>query len=109
RFLSLSRLAPEKRIPDTLRAFARVCRDLPDATLTVAGHGTDRSEAIAVAQALDIAERVTFPGYLRPSEALAGHDVLVQLSAWENASYSVLDAVAHGLGVVATPVGGNPE
>ena len=37
------------------------------------------------------------------------HDVLVQLSAWENASYSVLDAVAHGLGVVATPVGGNPE
>ena len=36
-------------------------------------------------------------------------DILAQLSVWENCSYSLLDAVAHGLGVVASPVGGNPE
>ncbi len=36
-------------------------------------------------------------------------DVLVQLSVWENCSYSLLDALVHGVGAVATPVGGNPE
>ena len=109
RFLSLARLAPEKRIPDTLRAFARLAGDLPTATLTVAGDGPARAEAVSLTHDLGLAERVTFPGYLEPQDALADHDVLVQLSAWENASYSVLDAVVHGLGVVATPVGGNPE
>ena len=42
-------------------------------------------------------------------EALRSHDVVVQLSALENLSYTLLDAVAHGLGVVATDVGGNGE
>ena len=35
--------------------------------------------------------------------------MLAQLSVWENCSYSLLDAVVSGMGVVATPVGGNPE
>lgn len=108
-FLSLARLAPEKRIPDTLRAFARLAVDVPHATLTVAGDGPEREALVQLAKDLGVGARVTFPGFVDPHEALAHHDVLVQLSAWENASYSVLDAVAHGFGVVATPVGGNPE
>ena len=109
RFLSLARLAPEKRIPDALRAFATASEELPGATLTIAGDGPEREELTHLTQSLGIADRVTFPGYLDATTALAEHDVLVQLSAWENASYSILDAVVHGLGVVATPVGGNPE
>jgi len=34
---------------------------------------------------------------------------VVQLSWWENCSYTLLDAVAGGRGVVATDVGGNRE
>lgn len=109
RFLSLSRLAPEKRIPETIRAFAAVALQRPEATLTVAGEGPERAALADLAAALGIADKVRFPGHVDAATALAGHDVLVQLSAWENASYSVLDAVVHGLGVVATPVGGNPE
>lgn len=109
RFLSLARLAPEKRIPDALEAFAAVSRSAPEATFTIAGDGPERDELIALTQRLGVSDWVSFPGHMDAAEALASHDVLVQLSAWENASYSILDAVVHGLGVVATPVGGNPE
>ena len=109
RFLSLARLAPEKRIPAALKAFAAVSRELQDATMTIAGDGPDRDALVQLAGSLGIAHKVEFPGYVDANGALSSHDVLVQLSAWENASYSILDAVVHGLGVVATPVGGNPE
>lgn len=109
RFLSLSRLAPEKRISEAIHAFAAVAGQRPDAILTVAGEGPEREALGALARDLGIADQVSFPGHLDPALALDAHDVLVQLSAWENASYSILDAVVHGLGVVATPVGGNPE
>ena len=40
---------------------------------------------------------------------MAAHDVLAMMSVWENCSYALLDAAARGMGVVASPVGGNPE
>lgn len=109
RFLSLARLAKEKRIEEAIRAFAEIVEELPDATFTVAGEGPLRDDLVGLAASLGLADRVTFPGHVDAPDALRSHDVLVQLSAWENASYSVLDAVVNGLGVVATPVGGNPE
>lgn len=109
RFLTLSRLAPEKGLAAALEAFSAMARSAPEATLTIAGSGPERAALIARATALGLGDRVTFPGHVDPAAALASHDVLVQLSLWENASYSILDAVTHGLGVVATPVGGNPE
>ncbi|AUZ35705.1 glycosyl transferase [Arthrobacter sp. PGP41] len=109
RVLSLSRLSPEKRLPDLLNAFAKLHADLPGATLTVAGEGPMRGELQELAGQLGIEQAVTFPGFLDAGEAMAAADVLVQLSVWENCSYTLLDAVNAGLGVVATPVGGNPE
>lgn len=109
RVLSLSRLAPEKGIDHTLRAFARVLAADPAARLTVAGEGPLRAELETLAAQLGIDGAVTFPGHLDPGGALAVHDVVVQLSAWENLSYTLLDAVAAQRGVVASPVGGNGE
>lgn len=106
RYLSLARLSHEKNIDALVRAFALLDED---ATLTIAGDGPERDALKALVEELGLRERVSMPGFLDATEALASHDVLVQLSRWENASYSLLDAVAHGLGVVATPVGGNPE
>ena len=109
RFLSLSRLAHEKNIDKVLDAFAIVTQKLPGASLTVAGDGPLLDALRAHAIELGLGDRVTFPGHVDGTRALTEHDVVVQLSAWENASYTLLDAAAHGLGVVATPVGGNPE
>lgn len=109
RICSIARLAPEKRLDHLLRAYALLRQDHPEAVLTLAGDGPDEPALRALADALGVAGAVTFTGHVDPREVLAGNDVLVQLSVWENCSYSLLDALVHGLGVVATPVGGNPE
>lgn len=111
RVLSLTRLAPEKNLPMTLRAFAEVVRSHPEATLTLAGSGEPRTEAQlrALADDLGITARTTFAGFVDPVRAMAEHDVLVQPSLADNLSYTLLDAVASGMGVVASDIGGNPE
>jgi glycosyltransferase involved in cell wall biosynthesis len=48
-------------------------------------------------------------GFMEPEPFFREVDVVVQLSLWENCSYSVLDAVVRGKGVVATEVGGYVE
>ena len=68
-----------------------------------------RADLEKQAAALGVTDRLDLPGHLDPGSALQQADVVVQLSLWENCSYTLLDAVAHGLGVVASPVGGNPE
>lgn len=109
RFLSLARLSHEKNIAALVDAFALVHRDHPGARLTIGGEGPDLAMLQARARAAGVGAVVDFPGFLDATAALESHDVIVQLSAWENASYTLLDAAVHGLGVVATPVGGNPE
>lgn len=109
RILSLARLAPEKRIPELLKAFSLLHRDRPEARLTIAGSGPLEEELRRRIEVLGLNDAVEMAGFVDADEALAHHDVLAQLSVWENCSYSLLDAVNAGLGVVATPVGGNPE
>ncbi len=109
RIVSIARLSPEKRIDRLLRALAVVVQQHPEATLTVAGEGPLLGSLEGLAAELGLADRVTFPGFVDASAVMAQADVLAQLSVWENCSYSLLDAVSHGLGVCATAVGGNPE
>ncbi|GAA4518132.1 glycosyltransferase family 4 protein [Brevibacterium yomogidense] len=109
RILSLSRLAPEKRIDRLLEAFAALHAEDPSWSLTVAGDGDMRNDLLRQAIDLGVETAVRFPGFVDASDALDTHDVLVQLSEWENCSYSLLDATARGLGTVATDVGGNRE
>ncbi|ROQ15537.1 glycosyltransferase involved in cell wall biosynthesis [Rathayibacter sp. PhB93] len=109
RVVSLSRLSPEKRIDALLEAFAVLHRRVPGATLTVAGEGPLDGALRARASALGLGDAVAFPGFVDSARMLAEADVVAQLSVWENCSYTLLDAVARGLGVVATAVGGNPE
>lgn len=107
--VSVSRLAPEKRIPLLLEAFSLLRRTRPLARLTVAGAGPDRDSLVQRSDDLGLSGAVSFPGHVEADSLMSSADVLVQLSAWENCSYSLLDASVRGLGVVATPVGGNPE
>lgn len=109
RILSLSRLSPEKGIDVLLDAFAQLRVDYPQAHLEIAGSGDLASELQDQAQRLNLGDSVTFSGFVNPSEAMGRSDMIVQLSVWENCSYTLLDAKAAGLKTVATAVGGNPE
>ena len=109
RILSLARLSAEKRIAELIKAFAILHAEDSTATLTIAGDGPLRADLETLVAESGLGEAVSFVGHVDASAALADADVLAQLSVWENCSYSLLDGMTHGLGVVASPVGGNPE
>ena len=109
RILSLSRRSPEKGLDVLLDAFARLREEYPQAHLEIAGSGDLGEELKAHAKRLNLGDSVTFSGFVNPIEAMGRSDMIVQLSVWENCSYTLLDAKAAGLKTVATAVGGNPE
>ena len=109
RILSLSRLSPEKGIDVLIEAFAQLRTVYPKAHLEIAGEGDLADTLAQQVRELHISDAVTFSGFVDPREAMGRSDMVVQLSIWENCSYTLLDAKAAGLKTVATNVGGNPE
>jgi glycosyltransferase involved in cell wall biosynthesis len=89
-----------------LRALAR----LDDAHLAIAGRGEEEEPLRALARDLDLADRLHLLG-LRDDvdRLLAAADVFVQPSRSEGLPLALLEAMAAGLPVVATRVGGLPE
>lgn len=94
-----------------LRAFAVVRRQWPAATLTLAGSGPQAAELRTLAQSLGLAGAVHFPGSL-DREAMAAlyrsADLMLNPSLADNMPNSVLEAMASGLPLVSTHVGGVP-
>jgi glycosyltransferase involved in cell wall biosynthesis len=106
----VARLQPEKGVADFLRAAARVCTAVPDARFLVAGDGPLREELLALAGRLGVGERVRFLGYRADARAIVGLlDVLVVPSLTEGTPLIVLEAMAAGIPVVASAVGGIPD
>jgi len=110
RILFVGRLRNPKRVDLALEALRRVRTAVPDATLDVAGDGPLRAELEQLARRLGLSERVRFlgtrgdlPGLLRDAQCL------LLASDYEGCPLSVLEAMAAGVPVVATAVGGVPE
>ena len=106
---TLSLLEPVKGIDVFLRAAAGLAAIRPGLRFAVHGDGTQAREMKALARRLGIADRVSFPGIVAAEDALAQLGVLVVTSWFESGAYSVLEAMAAGVPVVATRVGGIPE
>ena len=79
------------------------------ATAVFAGDGPDSTRFKAQAQALGLDALVSFPGMLPARQAFARGRVLVMPSRAESLPYIVLEAVAAGMPVLATSVGGIAE
>ena len=99
-------LRPKKGIEVLLEAATRV----PDAYFLIVGDGPKREEWNALAQQLGVADRIRWAGYRRDVDALlAGCDLFVHPSLDDAFPTVLLEAMAAGLPVVATRVGGIPE
>jgi glycosyltransferase involved in cell wall biosynthesis len=107
RILSTRNLERHYGVGDVIEAFARVRRRRPDATLAVAGVGSEEPRLRALARER-CPEGVTFLGRVDPGEipALCDRcDVYVNASLVDNQPLSILEAFAAGLPVVSTPTG----
>ena len=98
-------------IPTALRAFAVVRQRLPSATLSVAGSGSELVSLRGLTEALGIGSAVTFTGRISREQMaalLAAADLVLNPSTADNMPISILEAMASGVPVVSTSVGGIP-
>jgi glycosyltransferase involved in cell wall biosynthesis len=107
--ICVTRLVPIKNLPMMLAAIAEARKTLPDIVLVLVGEGPLRAVLETRARELGIADAVRFAGYVPQDDTAAWYrtaDVFALSSDFDNSPNVVLEAMAAGLPVVATDVGG---
>lgn len=98
-----------KRVTDTIRILDLVRKEIP-AKLVLVGDGPDRSECERLARELDLSDDVKFLGKQDGLEEILNcADLFLMPSQSESFGLSALEAMACGLPVVSSSVGGLPE
>jgi glycosyltransferase involved in cell wall biosynthesis len=106
----IGRLVPAKAPEVFLNAIAQAAERVPALRALVVGDGPLRSEVEGEARRLGLAGRVVFTGTRKDVPALlSGLDAVVFSSVREGLSMAMLEAMAAGVPVIATEVGGTPE
>ena len=108
--VAVARLSPEKDLGNLIRAVAIAGSQNPDLKVEVAGDGPCRAELERLVVELGLQHRVLFLGEVHDVPSLLARGSLFVLpSRSEGISLTLLEAMACGLPVVATRVGGTPE
>ena len=108
--ISVGRLSAEKDFPTLLRAVSIVHNALPEFQFLLVGDGPERTSLQALSRDLKLENCVQFLGERRDVPELLSHaSVYAGSSLTEGISLTLLEAMAVGLPIVATHVGGNPE
>jgi len=98
-----------KRVTDTIRILEKVKKEIPT-KLVLIGDGPDRSECEHLARELDLSKDVIFLGKQDGlTEILNASDLFLMPSQSESFGLSALEAMACGIPVVSSSVGGLPE
>jgi glycosyltransferase involved in cell wall biosynthesis len=110
--LYVGRLETVKGVRYLIRAMKQVCDTIPDARLIIIGDGKEREMLEALSVQLGIQKNVQFAGEVPHEKVLsfmrqAGVFVLPSLS--EGFPMVIIEALACGLPIVASRVGGVPE
>ncbi len=104
-----SNFRPVKRVNDVIKVFAQVRKSMP-AKLVMVGDGPDRAEAERLCRELEICQDVRFLGKQSALvEIFSSADLFLMPSQSESFGLSALEAMACGLPVLSSSVGGLPE
>ncbi len=108
--ISVARLSVTKDFPTLLRAVRMVLPHVPDFRLRIVGDGPERAQLELLIDELNIRPHVELLGERHDvPELLADAGFFVSSSLSEGISLTLLEAMAVGLPIVTTAVGGNPE
>ena len=109
-FVCVARFMEQKNHALLLRAFAQGLASSSRAQMLLVGDGPLREKLQAQAESLGIARQVRFLGVRSDvADVLGASDVFVMSSDWEGNPLSVMEAMASGLPLVCTAVGGVPD
>lgn len=106
-FINVARFMKQKNHNLLLEAFANASKVISEISLVLVGDGELRKQMEAKCKDLQICEKVIFTGNVKNvSEYLAASDVFILSSDFEGLPLSVLEAMASGLPIISTNVGG---
>jgi glycosyltransferase involved in cell wall biosynthesis len=106
----VANLEPKKGYDDWLEAADIMSRSLPRVRFKIIGDGIERDRLQALVRSKALSDRVELLGYRTDvAVQLARMHIYVQSSLYEGMPNAVIEAMATGLPVVATSVGGTPE
>ena len=110
--LFVGTLRPVKGLKYLIQAMNMVRQKDTKARLMLIGYGEERQSLEGLVKELDLGDRVTFVGKVpneKVPEYMAASDIFVLPSLSEGFPVVILEAMASGLPIVATKVGGLPE
>lgn len=108
----IGNLIPSKQVDLVVRAFARLAAHDHRVRLVIIGGGPERRRLQSMADRLSMGERVLFAGQMLPEQVAEQLDrscILVLASSSEGRPLVVLEAMAAGVPVVASDIGGVRE
>ncbi len=106
----ISRLNEEKRVADAIHTFALLTKRHSRLELHIAGDGVQRHELKQLAESLGLSSRIHFHGWIdKPAIFYQAMDVYLLTSIREGLPNTVLEALAYGVPVAATPAGGTED
>lgn len=101
--IAVGRLSPQKGFDLLIRAYASAGEVMAGYPLVIVGEGPEREALEQLAAELGVAESVVFAGFVEnPQRLLAAASLFVLSSRFEGMGLVVLEALTHGVPVIAT-------
>ncbi len=107
----IGRIERSKGVFYLIDAFEKLSKEFSNLKLVIAGYGKDWNEIKELCEQKNITDKINLLGYYKGDirDILNTFNLFVFPSLWEGLPYVVLEAMANGVLVVATTVGGIPE